>query len=257
MRPSQVGLAIILRARAYRESDKIVTFLTRDFGKLTGIAKGAKNSRRRFANCLDPLTRVRVYFTSKPTASLVFMQSCDLLVPATTFADPQKFAYGSYLVELTDQLTGEAHAVPEVYDLLTGALDELARGPATAAFLRAFELHFLHFAGYEPHFESCAACRRELAGCARLFLDPRHGSLVCDRCQSSDQSWIPVAGETVAMLDRLKETTLSDAQAVRLSPVLATEAAQLLGRLLSLHIARPLKSVRLIAELAAASRGSE
>ena len=65
MRPSQAGLAIILRARSYRESDKIVSFLTRDFGKLTGIAMGAKKSRRRFANCLDPLTRVRVYFRTR------------------------------------------------------------------------------------------------------------------------------------------------------------------------------------------------
>ena len=249
MRPSQVGLAIILRARAYRESDKIVTFLTRDFGKLTGIAKGAKNSRRRFANCLDPLTRVRVYFSSKPTAGLVFMQSCDLLVPATAFTEPQKFAYGSYLIELTDQLTGEAHAVPEVYDLLDAALTALAEGAATAAFLRAFELHLLHLAGYEPHFESCAVCHRPLADCARLFLDPLHGSLVCETCRSPERSWVPVDGETVATLDRLKQTTLPAAQALRLPAALATEAAQLLGRLLSLHLARPLKSVGLIANL--------
>ncbi|HVN85303.1 MAG TPA: DNA repair protein RecO [Candidatus Binatia bacterium] len=250
MRPSQAGLAIILRARAYRESDKIVTFLTRDFGKLTGIAKGAKNSRRRFANCLDPLTAVRVYFRSKPAATLVFMESCDLLRPATIFAEPVKFAYGSYLIELTDQLTGEAHPVPEVYDLLDGALTALSDGIAAAAFLRAFELHLLHHAGYEPHLESCAACHRSLAERDRVFLDPLQGSLVCGICRGPDQSWVPVAGETVAMLERLKGTTLPDAQTVRLPTVLAAEAAQLLGRLLSLHVARPLKSVGLITNLA-------
>src|SRR5713101_8239277 len=100
MGPSQASEAVILRTRAYGESDKIVTFLTADAGKLTGIAKGAKNSRRRFANCLDPFTRVRMHFRTRPAASLVFMESCDLLRPPGLLAEPNKFAYGSYLIEL-------------------------------------------------------------------------------------------------------------------------------------------------------------
>src|SRR5213593_4263848 len=100
---SQSSNAVILRSRSYGESDKIVTFLTSDAGKLTGIAKGAKNSRRRFANCLDTFTRVRVDYRSRPGASMVFMDSCDLLEPPGVLADPKKFAYGSYLIELVDQ----------------------------------------------------------------------------------------------------------------------------------------------------------
>ena len=107
-----------MRSRAYGESDKIVTFLTADAGKLTGIAKGAKNSRRRFANCLDPFTRVRVHFRTRAGASLVFMESCDLLQPPGELTDPTKFAYASYLTELVDQLTAEAQPVAELYGLL-------------------------------------------------------------------------------------------------------------------------------------------
>src|ERR1700675_2473168 len=54
--PSQSHEAIVLRSRPYGESDKIVSFLTADAGKLTGIAKGAKNSRGGFANSLHPFT---------------------------------------------------------------------------------------------------------------------------------------------------------------------------------------------------------
>src|SRR5216684_9294650 len=105
MGPSQASEAIILRTRAYGESDKIVTFLSADAGKLVGIAKGAKNSRRRFANCLDPFTRVRAHFRVRAGAALVFLESCDLLRPPDGLAEPAKFAYASYLVELVDQLT--------------------------------------------------------------------------------------------------------------------------------------------------------
>ena len=54
--------AIVLRSRAHGESDKIVTFLTRDWGKVTGIAKGAKRSRHRFVNVLEAFTQVQLRF---------------------------------------------------------------------------------------------------------------------------------------------------------------------------------------------------
>lgn len=144
---SRSSLAIVLRWRSYAESDKIATLLTRDFGKLTGIGKGAKNSRRRFANSLEPLARVRVYFRQRDEASLAFLESCDLLGAVTT--EPARFAYGSYLAELTEQLTVEWNPVENVYDLLESALRELDRGPASAAFLRGFELQLLTAAGFE------------------------------------------------------------------------------------------------------------
>jgi DNA repair protein RecO (recombination protein O) len=249
MRPMQAGLAVIVRARAYRESDKIVTFLTRDFGKLTGIAKGAKNSRRRFANCLDALTRVRVYFRPPSSSGLVFMESCDLLRPATVFAEPGKFAYASYLLELTDQLTGEGQPVPELHDLLDAGLNELEQGAATAALLRTFELHLLHLAGYEPHFETCAACRCSLADRPHAFFDPVQGSLLCGGCRTREGAPVTVTRDTVVALEALKRTPLQETRSIRLAAPLATEAAQLLGRLLALHLARPLRSVGLIANL--------
>src|SRR6185436_11104867 len=117
MGPSQTSEAIILRTRPYGESDKIVTFLANDAGKLTGIAKGAKNSRRRFANCLDVFTRVRVHYRTRLGASLVFMESCDLLETAALLTEPTKFAYANYLLELVDLLTEEAHPLPGVFRL--------------------------------------------------------------------------------------------------------------------------------------------
>ena len=53
--------AIVLTVRDYGEADLLVTFLTPGQGPVTGIAKHAKKSRRRFAHCLEPLSRV-VFF---------------------------------------------------------------------------------------------------------------------------------------------------------------------------------------------------
>jgi DNA repair protein RecO (recombination protein O) len=250
MGPSLTSEAIILRARSYGESDKIVTFLTDDAGKLTGIAKGAKNSRRRFANCLDPFTRVRMHFRTRPGAGLVFMESCDLLQSTEALVEPTKFAYGSYLIELIDQLTEEAHPVPEIYGLLRDGLEELRHAAATAAFLRWFELRLLHHAGYDPQLTACARCRESVVSAARAFLDPVHGSILCATCRGTEPRLIPVTGQTLATLDTLKGTTLSAAHRRRFPAGVAAEAAALLGHLLALHVRRPLRSVQLIAALA-------
>jgi len=68
--------AIVVRARVFGESDKIVTFLTRDLGKVAGIAKGAKNSKRRFVNVLEPFTHVNVRLRQRPSSDLAFINAC-------------------------------------------------------------------------------------------------------------------------------------------------------------------------------------
>jgi DNA repair protein RecO (recombination protein O) len=249
MAVSRTNEAIILRARAYGESDKIVTFLTDDAGKLTGIAKGAKNSRRRFANCLDPLTRVRVHFRARPGASMVFMESCELLRAAGVFSEPRKFAYASYLVELVDQLTEDEHPVRELYDLLTEALDEIQRGAATAAFLRAFELRLLRHAGYDPQLSGCARCHRPVDGPEHVYLDVLQGSIVCAQCRARGEAFVPIAAETLAGLSAIRTLPLAAARDCRLGRTCAAEAAQVMAHLLAQHLPRPLRSVKLIAAL--------
>ena len=78
--------AIVLRARDYSESDRIVTLLTRDFGKLSGIAKGAKASRRRFERKLEPFSHVMLYFRRRPNGQLVFITRAEASPDLTPFA---------------------------------------------------------------------------------------------------------------------------------------------------------------------------
>ena len=250
MPQSQNSPAIVLRWRAYGDSDKIATLLTAQFGKLTGIAKGAKNSRRRFANSLEPLARVRVHFRQRPGASLAFLESCELLTPTGALSEPTRFAYGSYLAELADRLTVEDDPVHDLYSLLAEALAELERGPATTAFLRAFELQLLSGAGLEPQLEACGRCGRAWTDPETAWLSLHHGTVVCATCRAADDATVDVSTALLARLEALKQGSLAAARTTPLG-ALAADAALLTGRLLSLHLARPLQSVRLIEQLAA------
>jgi len=248
MGPPQSSRALILRTRAYGESDRIVCFLSEDFGKLSGIAKGARNSRRRFANCLNPTTLVRVHFRSRQSAGLVFMDSCDLLVLPGALVEPLKLAYAGYLIELVDLLTEEGLAVPELFHLLEEGLEGLRSGPATSSFLRCFELGVLRGAGFEPRLDRCAGCDRELDG-AESFLDPRHGTLTCEACVGDRVMLVTVP---LAVLERLRHLNLqrpTEVQSLRWAGADAAIGAHVLGELLRQHLPRPLKSVTMIAAL--------
>jgi DNA repair protein RecO (recombination protein O) len=253
--PLRSSPAVILRWRAYGESDKIVTFLSRDFGKLTGIAKGARHSRRRFVNSLEPLARVQINFRQRPASSLAFLESCDLLQPPRELTEPVRFAYASYLAELTDQFTAEGEPVPELYALLDEGLAVLGTRPASGAFLRAFEIQLLSRAGYEPEFGHCRACRRALPTDRPSFLDRQEGTLLCETCAAATVTATleEVSGEVRGRLAALKHVPLASSSPELIEGV-GAEAANVNGRLLALHLTRPLKTLKFIAQAIAAGR---
>lgn len=238
----------MLRVRPYGEVDKIATFLTRDFGKLTGIAKGAKNSRRRFPNCLEPFARVRVYFRTRPGATLAFLEHCELTHPATGMATPSRFAYGSYLLELVDRLTHEADPIGEVYDLLEAGLTDIENGSVASSLLRAFEMQLLRDLGYAPPFEQCRHCQRSLQDFTYGFLDER-GGFLCESCGRFHRASERFAVSTFATLYQLQSLPLARSREQTMPPDTAREAAELSGKLLAVHLNRPLRSLELIATL--------
>ena len=99
MRSPCVTPAIVLRSWPFGESDKIVSFLTERYGKVTGIAKGAKRSRRRFVNTLELFSLVNLRFQDRPHSALAFVYACD---PIRHFKELttslEKIAYASYFV---------------------------------------------------------------------------------------------------------------------------------------------------------------
>ena len=115
--------AIVLRARDYAESDRIVTLLTRDQGKIGGIAKGAKASRHRFERKLEPFSHVILHFRRRPHGQLVFITRAEAadLEQFRIEEDLSRIALGTYMLELTDMLTAEGGDAADAYRSLSSA----------------------------------------------------------------------------------------------------------------------------------------
>lgn len=242
MHPEIASPAYVLRTRAYGESDRIVTLLTDLQGKITGIAKGAKNSRRRFAGTLEPFLRVRIAFRVRPHSDLAFLLRCELMHVFRGFGrDLERFAAGSYVLELTDRMVLGRESGHEIYRLVDETLTRLDADGPSEPLLRAFELHLLAATGYAPTLDSCRSCGRELETDV-TYLTTGRGGFVCRGCIRPDEPVRPVDTAAVRALAALAAAPLGVAATSVVDPVALREAATIAELLIAAVVAGPLHS---------------
>jgi DNA repair protein RecO (recombination protein O) len=244
--------AVVVRTRAFGESDKIVTFLTRDLGKIAGIAKGARRSKRRFVNVLEPFTHVDVTLRLRQGSDLAFVNACVLRdAPISLARDLMKFAYASYVLELTDRMVREREAGPDTYELVRDAIALLENGEAETGVLRAFELHLLRLTGYEPELDRCRRCATTVASGTTMYVHPARGGVLCIRCRGEGRAY----QASQAVLERLialqrMHFTDRDSERFRVAPEMAVEARALVRCFFAGNLTAPLASEKLLEALA-------
>lgn len=234
--------AIVLRARDYAEADRIVTLLTRDFGKLIGMAKGAKASRRRFERKLEPFTQAILYFRRRPHGQLVFITRAERIDGAPPeFGNLGQIALGSYMLELTEALTTEEAEAVAAYEVLAAGLEVLGRRTPTIALRRAFELKILQAAGFGLDFGGCRLCGIAEPEGGSVYFVPSRGGIVCARCRGQAvESAVRMDTSNAAALARLTLTPL--AESVTLHPG-GADSSSAITRFLATILDRKLRSV--------------
>jgi DNA repair protein RecO (recombination protein O) len=170
--------AIVLRTYPLREADLLVTLFTRLDGKIRGVARAAKKSRRRFGAALEPLTVVRAYFDEREGQELTRLDSCDILEsPLTTAVTyPRALALG-HVAELLDELLPEREANDAVFRLSLSVLAGL-RGTELWMPVTYFDLWIVRLMGYLPDLSECIVCGRALNG-SRAFFHVLADGLMC------------------------------------------------------------------------------
>jgi DNA repair protein RecO (recombination protein O) len=156
--------ALILRTYALGESDRIVVFLTRDRGKKRGVAKNARQSRRRFGGALEPMTYGRVGYTERERRDLVLLQYVEPRRSPLAAADGDALGYVSYFAELIDEWAPDGDPNEALFRLGTTVIDAIAAGVPIEPLARYFEFWLLRLQGvYEPDPRASAEARAFLA----------------------------------------------------------------------------------------------
>ncbi len=244
--------AIVLRTVDTGESDRVVTLLSRERGKVSAFARAARASRRRFGGALEPFTLVAAEVRERPGAELLGLDSVS---PLDAFGgirgDLARIACAAYAVELARELVRDHEPHDDLFDLLVAYLGALDAAPARPAALRAFELGALRAAGLLPRLDACARCGRALDAGRPVRLDPGHGGLLCASCAPLASPAAPwLAAESAAALARLAEGGLAAAATERLAPPAGREARDALAAFIEHQLGRRLSARRFLDEVA-------
>ena len=143
--------ALILRTYKLGESDRIVVFLTRDRGKKRGVAKNARQSRRRFGGGLEPMTCGRVAYLERERRDLVRLDYVEQTRSPLSAGDGEALSYVSYFAELIDEWAQEADPNESLFRLGSSTVEAIAAGVPIEPLARYFEFWLLRLQGvYEP-----------------------------------------------------------------------------------------------------------
>ena len=121
--------AIILKTYPLGEADRIVSFFSREHGKMRGVANGARRMKNRFGASLEPLAHSRVMFFLKENRDLVRIQSADLIdSPMKLFEDYDRAVHCGHIIDLVERFLPEHEPQDAVYRLIRMTLRALETG---------------------------------------------------------------------------------------------------------------------------------
>ncbi|MFK7693435.1 DNA repair protein RecO [Paenibacillus sp. HJGM_3] len=189
---------IVIRSFDYGEGNKIITILTRDYGKMSVMVRGAKKVKSRHSALALLFTYGEFVFFK--TGSMGTLSQGEILKAYQSLReDIHKTAYAAYLAELTERLLGEQDRPAWVFDQLLAALDAVEADKDEQIVTHIYEMRLLSLAGYTPELSQCVSCGSQEG---EMAVSPSMGGLLCPRCRHQDASAIPVS-ESVLKLLRL------------------------------------------------------
>jgi DNA repair protein RecO (recombination protein O) len=243
--------AIILKTVDFGERDRLITFYSDDLGKMKGVAKSAKQSRRRFGANLDLLAHVRVHGFQRRSTDLVRVDGADILHHFKGMrTDLRAFARGCYLAEWVEHCTVAHEPLPGLVPLLLAVLRGLDSGHGREDLLRIFEIKVLDMAGFGPQLVCCVNCgRRWDQRFAEIAVEAARGGAVCSDCLGGRSKGQPVSLGTIRILEDARRVHPDHLHRIAFSSRALGESRQLLRAFYAYYVGRALRSALFLEEV--------
>jgi DNA repair protein RecO (recombination protein O) len=153
--PAQASEAIVLRTYPLKEADLIVSFFTRDQGKLRGVAKRARRPKNSFGSGLERLSQVRMFYYQRENRELVNLDSCELIQSQFgLFGDYSAGIALDFIAEVSENLLPAEEPNERFFRLLIAVLEHLRSSPAGGIWpaVNYFSFWAVRLSGFFPEF---------------------------------------------------------------------------------------------------------
>jgi DNA repair protein RecO (recombination protein O) len=240
--------AIVLKTQPLRSSSLIVTFFSRSFGKLKGVAKGVRLERELRGGIYELFTRLEIVYYEKTRSDLHLLSEADI----TDSYEPlrshlESICYAGYFSELVDELCEVNDPHEKIFELLDFCYRYLSSLPGHRV-ARIFEIKLLNEIGWLPFLDECLMCGEKKL--EQGFFSAIQGALLCPRCHSRHPDARPIAAEPLALMRYYTHHGLEDS--LRQSASRQTDLAleDLISRFFAQRLHRPLKTRQFMDKIA-------
>ncbi len=241
MSPKETTPAILLRSVNYKESDKIVTLLTRSMGRISAMARGARKSQKRFGGALEPFTLFEVTLAKHTkTGNLWHIQESLLLEANEGISkDLERVGAASYLIELLREIIPDDDPDMGLFLIAEESLLAISRstGAPLAKTVLAAELRITAQAGTEVGLSACNACGTVVPKGRPVLFQPSRGGVICTPCGGGP---ITLSASALAVMEALRAAPLPRAGDVPATVPEIFEIETALHAFIDYHMGRPL-----------------
>lgn len=201
---AEKATAVVLRTVEFSETSLVVTAFTREFGKIRGLAKGARRLKGPFESALDLLALCRIVFLRKSSEALDLLTEARLLRRFRPAGRDLASLYAAYYVaELLGELTDDYDPHPELFDLADQTLAALSAGEPVANRVLRFELGALRLLGHLPSLDACVGCGASVPPAGRVPFGMVDGGVLCANCRPGKQEVVLVTAGSLRTMAQL------------------------------------------------------
>ena len=177
---------IVLKSMEYEEADKIFTIYTKDYGKITAIAKGVRKTKSKFGSSLEILTHSNFLIYKGRNIDIV-SQTEILESFFSTSKEVIKFAFAANCVEVVNRLTEEREINIGLFNLLKEVLHYLRESNDPKLLALSFKWQTMSILGYRPSLNHCCRCNKSVEDQKEMHFNIKEGGLVCNNCIAEDK----------------------------------------------------------------------
>jgi len=257
--PIRQSEALVLRTYPYQDASLVVSFFSRDLGKLRGIARSVRRPKGRFGASLERLSHSRIQYHQKQTVELVRIDKAELLAPPlTTKLDYVGHVGLDYIAEVADQMLPDHEPNDAYFRLMALALDEMWRGAVAAPpngagpggwfwrTLTYFSLWAVRLGGWLPPLDACLETGAALGDDETAWFDRGRYGLVTAELKTRD-SW-PLSSESRRLAQEMLRTSLPKLPERKWDRRTAEDLRRFLNQRLEAQFERRLRTAQMLEE---------
>jgi len=258
--PARVSEALVLRTYPLKEADLVVSFLTRDQGKLRGVAKRARRLKSNFGSGLERLSHVRMAYYQRESHELVNLDSCELIRSQFDLVtDYQASIALDFFAEASEMLLPSAETSERFFRLLVAVLDSIRQtdgesGDQAGRVWRAvtyFDFWAVRLSGWLPELHVCLSCGSLLddpESPERAFFSRDRAGLICGYCRRTSgagNSW-ELSRESRELAGRMLRSPVTDLGGLAWTQSTAADLRRFLVQQMEAHGERRLITVPML-----------